>query len=158
MILDWLKVNWANTITVIGVLITIYQIHKTKSAAEEAKLAAESASNEIKKSTSISNLSKYVQISRSVRQHITDGHFANAVDKMDDVKEMLIEINEIQSLKDIVREFDVKTLLDTISDDKYTLIQVASTQDKSTELGHIVKRLDKIHTIFKTVETNLRNE
>lgn len=158
MFIEWLKINWANLITVLGLIITIAQIRKTKSAANEAKLAAESASKEIKRLTSISNLSKYVQISRNVRQHITDGHFANAVDKMDDVKEMLIEINEIQSLKNIAREFDVKNLLDTISDDKYTLIQVANTQDKSTELGHIVKRLDKIHTIFKTVETNLRNE
>lgn len=80
--------------SVYAILIALWQIWQTKTAAQAAAKAAKEKSKEIDKFLSFANINRHIEISNSILQYLSSKQYEAAIIKMDQLKELLIELKE----------------------------------------------------------------
>ena len=92
--MDW--VNGVGTImTLAALLVTIVQVYKTKDAAAAAKKSADQASNAVKRSLVLSDLSKCSVSLNEVKSHILTERYEAALHRLNDVIAQLMQIRAV---------------------------------------------------------------
>ena len=80
--------------SVYAILIALWQIRQTRTVAQAAADAAREKSKEIDKFLSFANINRHIEISNSILQYLSSGQYEAAIIKMDQLKELLIDLKE----------------------------------------------------------------
>ena len=86
--------------SIYGIIIAICQIVKAKNAAEAAKDAAKKKSKEINDFMSFANISRHIEISKSISSSLSSKQYEAAIIKIEQLKELLVELREYGGLSD----------------------------------------------------------
>lgn len=86
-----------------GIIIALYQIIQAKSAAEAAEIAAKQKIKEISHFMSFANISRHIEMSNSIPAFLSAQQYEAAIIKIDQLKELLVEIVEYEGLSDVER-------------------------------------------------------
>lgn len=81
-----------------GIIISLCQIVKAKNAAEAAKEAAEKKSKEINDFMSFANISRHIELSKSISLSLSLKQYEAAIIKIEQLKELLVEMKEYGGL------------------------------------------------------------
>jgi hypothetical protein len=84
-------------LTIIGLILTYYQIRKTRKAAEAAKLAADEAKRNIKHNIYISDISSCLKEIDSLQNLIRNNRIEVSILKIDYIKAKIIQIRGIEN-------------------------------------------------------------
>ena len=80
--------------SVYAIMIAIWQSRKAKNAAEAAESAANKKSKEIEKFMSFANISRHIEIANSIPPFLAAKQYEAAIIKIDQLKELLVELKE----------------------------------------------------------------
>lgn len=80
--------------SVYAILIALWQIWQTRTAAQAAAKAAKEKSKEIDKFLSFANINRHIEISNCILQYLSAKQYEAAIIKMDQLKELLIELKD----------------------------------------------------------------
>lgn len=83
-----------------AILLALWQIKQTRSAAQAAAMAANMKSKEIDKFLSFANINRHIEISNSIPPFLAINQFEAAVIKIDQLKELLTELKVSKDLSD----------------------------------------------------------
>lgn len=81
-------------ITIIGLIITIYQIRKTNSAAHAAEIASMETKKRVDASFLLPDIAELVQYARFVKSNALSGNYDAALIRLQDVKDKLFKYEE----------------------------------------------------------------
>lgn len=84
--------------SVYAIIIAIWQSRKAKNAAEAAESAANRKSKEIDKFVSFANISRHIEIANSIPPFLAAKQYEAAIIKIDQLKELLVELKENRDL------------------------------------------------------------
>lgn len=84
--------------SVYAILLALWQIKQTRSAAQAAAMAAFMKSKEIDKFLSFANINRHIEISNSIPPFLAINQYEAAVIKIDQLKELLTELKVSKDL------------------------------------------------------------
>ena len=84
--------------SVYAIMIAIWQSRKAQNAAEAAESAANRKSKEIDKFMSFANISRHIEIANSIPPFLAAKQYEAAIIKIDQLKELLVELKEKREL------------------------------------------------------------
>lgn len=156
--------EWASDIgcvvTILGFIITIYQILKIKRTTSSIKTEVLNTQSKIQKALAISDLSKSSETIKTIYSYLNNGNYELAHTKIMEINDLIIEIKEVPVLKD----FEGLRRLEDYG--KYLAKDLKDLQEKiiveHTEVGKdtikiILGNLRAISDLFAKINAQLKH-
>lgn len=146
--------DYASIFGVVGLLLTLWQVYRTKSASVQAKESVEHFQKNVLKFTSVSNLSSVIALVDEIKSHSRSQKWEILQFKLEDLKKKLIEVKQEYSGLDKYQKEDIERMLISIGDSlpmlNEILIGVYQPEKSDTiQLNKILnKHADKIFEIL----------
>lgn len=155
---------WASDIgcivTVLGFIITIYQIFRIKSTTSAIQTEVETTQSKIQKVLAISDLSKSSETIKIIYSYLNSGNYELAHTKMMEINDLIIEIKEVPALKgigDFTRLEDYgKYLAKDLKDLQEKIIVEHAEVGKDT-IKVILSNLRAISDLFAKINAQLKH-
>lgn len=112
-------VNWISIIgsflSLVGVIVALVQISKTRRAAESAKEASLQTQKVISRNLSLSNVSVCVKYIEEVRLYLKDGNYEIAQVRINDLISLINQIQEILKVSPQIHQIDFEEMLSELT-------------------------------------------
>lgn len=133
--------------SVYGIIIALWQIKQTKNAAMAAENASIKKSKEIDDFMSFANISRHIEISNSILPYLATKQYEAAIIKIDQLKELLIELNESDGISDDERKY---------ASSHVTKLSTDISSIRKQMLGYNILDEDEVVTHIMSVNTFLQ--
>lgn len=150
---DWVTII-AFPFTIIGIGITLWQIHQTKSAAESAQDAARLTSEKVDSFQTVANISRQIEKLKNSQSLLLDGELAKVAELLVDIRDLILEF----ITKEDQKEGEFNRIAEQLTADIYNLRAHNKDEESEIDISEISKRIDRIHQLFVIKQTKIKNK
>ena len=142
--------------SVYAILIAIWQSRKAQNAAEAAESAANRKSKEIDKFMSFANISRHIEIANSISPFLAAKQYEAAIIKIDQLKELLVELKENRELSSEDRKSAQMNVI-KLGSDIFSLRKQLMGY-KSLDEDVLIVHISNVNTFLQEISAKLKKK
>lgn len=138
-------------ISVIGFLITIWNVRRSKSAAERAETAANDARRMIREYEALSDLSAAIAIMEEIKRLHRLGHIEPLLDRYAALRKVLTEVRKMSPAVNQTMDQTIQSAITTLvaMEDQVERSRASGTMPDFVRLNRALSRdIDGLHAVF----------